>query len=409
MGVFDFFKREKRDAPISGFDKLAMLWEMGTKTKSGVRINETNAMQISSVHACIKVLSESVASLPLHLYKRLPNGKTIDSSSNLYYILHTQANKDTTAYTFWETITYHICAWGNGYAYIERDNFGKVVGLWNLFPDQIEPYRNLDKKLKYRVTINGEMFDLDPIDVLHVVGFGFDGLKGKSPIKLAREAIGIAAATEEFGAKFFENGTHLGGIIEHPSKLSDASYARLKTDFKNAHDGLTNAHKVRILEEGMKYQRLGIPPEDAQFIETRKFQTEEIARIYRVPLHMIGDLSRSTNNNIEHQGLEFTKYTLAPYLKRIEQSIIQRILVTDEEKKNYFAEFDTNGFLRGDIMSRFDAYSKLRNIGVINANEIRAMENLNPIEGGDIYIIQTSYTTDKKIENPIATPNIPIK
>jgi len=228
---------------------------------------------------------------------------------------------------------------------------------------------------------------LYPTDVLHIPGLGFDGLVGYSPIAMAKNAIGMAIACEEYGAKFFANGAAPGGVLEHPGTVKDP--ARIRESWQNTFGGSANANKVAVLEEGMKYTPIAISPEQAQFLETRKFQINEIARIFRVPPHMVGDLEKSSFSNIEQQSLEFVKYTLEPWVIRWEQSI-SRSLLSRDEKKQYFVKFNLEGLLRGDYQSRMNGYATARQNGWMSANDIRELENLDRIpaeDGGDLYLI----------------------
>jgi len=228
--------------------------------------------------------------------------------------------------------------------------------------------------------------------VLHIPGLGFDGLVGYSPIAMAKNAIGMALATEEYGARFFANGANPGGVLEHPGVIKDVQ--RVKDSWNAAYQGSGNAHRVAVLEEGMKFQAIGIPPEQAQFLETRKFQIDEIARIFRVPPHMVGDLEKSSFSNIEQQSLEFVKYTLDPWVVRWEQSLCQALLLPSE-KNDLFIRFNLDGLLRGDYASRMTGYATGRQNGWLSANDIRELEDMNRIpasEGGDLYLINGNMT-----------------
>ena len=262
--------------------------------------------------------------------------------------------------------------------------------------------------------MKGVTVNLRPSDVLHIPGLGFDGLVGYSPIAMAKNAIGMAIACEEYGAKFFANGAAPGGVLEHPGTIKDPQ--RVRESWQSTFGGSGNSNKIAVLEEGMKYTPIGISPEQAQFLETRKFQINEIARIFRVPPHMVGDLEKSSFSNIEQQSLEFVKYTLEPWLVRWEQSV-QRTLFSPEEKKRYFAKFNVDGLLRGDYASRMTGYATARQNGWMSANDIRELENMDRIpaeEGGDLYLINgnmlplgnagafanTETSNDGKEENP---------
>lgn len=356
----------------------------GMETASGVTVTEENAMSSTAVYAAQKVISETMASLPLFTYKRLEGaGKEKAHDHYLYTLLHDQPNEEMTSFTFRELMQHHILTWGNAYAEIEWTYGGEIRALWPLNPAMTTVARNPStKKLEYTTTTpDGETYVLKSHQVFHIPGLG-NGIVGKSPIRMHREAIGLGKATEEFGARFFGNGATPSGIVEYPGKLDDQAYDRFRKDVRESHTGLSKSHKLMILEEGLKYHQVGIPPEDAQFLETRKFQISEIARIYRVPPHKIADLERSTNNNIEHQSIEFVVDTITPWSVRWEQAIKMQLL-TEKQRKVFFAEFMIDGLLRGDYKSRQEGLAIQRQNGVINADEWRSMENNNPIPTGE--------------------------
>ncbi len=360
----------------------------GNKAASGVRVNENTALNSTAVLACVRVLAETIASLPLFVYRRLDKGKEKATEHPLYFVLHDMPNPEMTSFTFRETLMGHLAIWGNAYVEIVRDRAGRVRELWPLRPDKTWPERDqITQKLRYKLILPNGTGAILPADrVLHIPGLGFDGLVGYSPVKLARDAIGLSLAAEEFGARFFSNGAKPGGVLEHPAKLSEEAQKRLRQSWNEMHQGLDKQHRIAILEEGMTYKQIGIPPEDAQFLETRKFQLNEIARIYRVPPHMIGDLERATYSNIEQQSIDFVVNTIRPWLVRWEQAINSKLL-TQSEREEYFVEFKVDGLLRGDIESRYKAYATARQWGWMSANDVRELENMNPIEGGDTYLI----------------------
>jgi HK97 family phage portal protein len=286
----------------------------------------------------------------------------------------------------------HLLLWGNAFAQIIRDGRGVVLALYPLLPDRMTVDRTTDGHLYYEYRKDTGYVILLPEDVLHIPGLGYDGLIGYSPIAMAKNAIGMAIATEEYGSKFFANGASPGGVLEHPGVVKDP--ARIRESWNVVYQGSGNAHRVAVLEEGMKFQPIGIPPEQAQFLETRKFQINEIARIFRIPPHMIGDLEKSSFSNIEQQSLEFVKYTLDPWVVRWEQAM-QRTLLSPTEKKDYFIKFNVDGLLRGDYQSRMNGYAVGRQNGWMSSNDIRELENLNRIPeelGGDLYLINGNMT-----------------
>ncbi len=396
MGLFKK-KSKARDAPEvenrtvgSSFTFL-----MGSSS-AGKVVTERSAMQMTAVYACVRILSEAVAGLPLHFYKYNEDGSKQKAVDNpLYHLLHDEPNPEMTSFVFRETLMTHLLLWGNAYAQIIRNGKGEVVALYPLMPNKMQVDRDENGKLYYTYnrsdteakTMEGITVRLEPRDVLHIPGLGFDGLVGYSPIAMAKNAIGLAIATEEFGSKFFANGAAPSGVLEHPGTIKDPT--RVREAWQSQFGGSGNSGKVAVLEEGMKYTPISISPEQAQFLETRKFQINEIARIFRVPPHMLADLEKSSFSNIEQQSLEFVKYTLDPWVIRWEQSL-SRSLLTPDEKKRYFFKFNLEGLLRGDYQSRMNGYAIARQNGWMSANDIRELENLDRIpseQGGDLYLI----------------------
>lgn len=365
-------------------------------TAAGKTVTEKSAMQLTAVYACVRILAEAIAGLPLHLYRRGKNGSKDKAADHpLYSLLHDEPNPEMTSFVFRETMMTHLLLYGNCYSQIIRDGRGQVTALYPLMPNQMSVDRDERGQLYYTylrsneeaATMSGSTVYLMPEDVLHVPGLGFDGLVGYSPIAMARNSIGMALACEEYGAKFFANGASPSGVLEHPGTIKDIS--RLRESWNSVYGGSKNAGKVAILEEGMHYAPISISPNEAQFLETRKFQVDEIARIFHVPPHMIGDLERSTFSNIEQQSLEFVKYTLNPWVCRWEQALT-RALLSPREKREYFIKFNVDGLLRGDYQSRMNGYAIGRQNGWMSANDIRELENLDRIpaeQGGDLYLV----------------------
>ena len=402
MGIKSLFGfGQARDKPVDKAADAGYSFLFG-RTTSGKPVNERTAMQTTAVYACVRILAEAVASLPLHVYEYQDDGgKKLVHDHPLYYLLHDEPNPEMTSFVFRETLMSHLLIWGNAYAQIIRDGTGRVLGLYPLLPDKMDVQRDDRGNIYYVYSRNSDenpMFKeygdirLKAEDVLHIPGLGFDGLIGYSPIAMAKNAVGMTLACEEYGASFFANGANPGGVLEHPGVLKDPS--KVRESWNSVYRGVNNAHKIAVLEEGMKYQQIGIPPEEAQFLETRKFQINEIARLYRIPPHMIGDLDKSSFSNIEQQSLEFVKYTLDPWVIRWEQSL-QRSLLLPGEKGKYFIKLNVDGLLRGDYQSRMNGYAVGRQNGWFSANDIREMENMNPIpdeEGGSLYLINGAMT-----------------
>lgn len=402
MGIKSLFGfGQARDKPVDKAADAGYSFLFG-RTTSGKPVNERTAMQTTAVYACVRILAEAVASLPLHVYEYQDDGgKKLVHDHPLYYLLHDEPNPEMTSFVFRETLMSHLLIWGNAYAQIIRDGAGRVLGLYPLLPDKMEVQRDAKGNIYYVYSRNSDenpMFKeygnikLKAEDVLHIPGLGFDGLIGYSPIAMAKNAVGMTLACEEYGASFFANGANPGGVLEHPGVLKDPS--KVRESWNSVYRGVNNAHKIAVLEEGMKYQQIGIPPEEAQFLETRKFQINEIARLYRIPPHMVGDLDKSSFSNIEQQSLEFVKYTLDPWVIRWEQSL-QRSLLLPGEKGKYFIKLNVDGLLRGDYQSRMNGYAVGRQNGWFSANDIREMENMNPIpdeEGGNLYLVNGAMT-----------------
>lgn len=402
MGIKSLFGfGQARDKPVDKAADAGYSFLFG-RTTSGKPVNERTAMQTTAVYACVRILAEAVASLPLHVYEYQDDGgKKLVHDHPLYYLLHDEPNPEMTLFVFRETLMSHLLIWGNAYAQIIRDGTGRVLGLYPLLPDKMDVQRDDRGNIYYIYSRNSDenpMFKeygdirLKAEDVLHIPGLGFDGLIGYSPIAMAKNAVGMTLACEEYGASFFANGANPGGVLEHPGVLKDPS--KVRESWNSVYRGVNNAHKIAVLEEGMKYQQIGIPPEEAQFLETRKFQINEIARLYRIPPHMVGDLDKSSFSNIEQQSLEFVKYTLDPWVIRWEQSL-QRSLFLPGEKGKYFIKLNVDGLLRGDYQSRMNGYAVGRQNGWFSANDIREMENMNPIpdeQGGNLYLINGAMT-----------------
>lgn len=402
MGIKSLFGfGQARDKPVDKAADAGYSFLFG-RTTSGKPVNERTAMQTTAVYACVRILAEAVASLPLHVYEYQDDGgKKLVHDHPLYYLLHDEPNPEMTSFVFRETLMSHLLIWGNAYAQIIRDGAGRVLGLYPLLPDKMEVQRDDRGNIYYVYSRNSDenpMFKeygnikLKAEDVLHIPGLGFDGLIGYSPIAMAKNAVGMTLACEEYGASFFANGANPGGVLEHPGVLKDPS--KVRESWNSVYRGVNNTHKIAVLEEGMKYQQIGIPPEEAQFLETRKFQINEIARLYRIPPHMVGDLDKSSFSNIEQQSLEFVKYTLDPWVIRWEQSL-QRSLLLPGEKGKYFIKLNVDGLLRGDYQSRMNGYAVGRQNGWFSANDIREMENMNPIpdeEGGNLYLVNGAMT-----------------
>ena len=390
-----FFSRfRSRDKPVNRTAGSSFAFYMGGST-AGKFVNERSAMQMTAVYACVRILSEAVAGLPLHLYRYNDEGgkeKAVDHP--LYTLLHDEPNPEMSSFVFRETLMTHLLLYGNAYAQIVRNGKGEVIGLYPLMPSKMTVDRDENGHLYYSYVHSNEEADtmkdetviLRPSDVLHIPGLGFDGLVGYSPIAMAKNAIGMAMACEEFGAKFFANNAAPSGVLEYPGTLKNPD--RIRDSWNAQYGGSANSHRVAVLEDGLHFTPISISPNEAQFLETRKFQINEIARIFRVPPHMVGDLEKSSFSNIEQQSLEFVKYTLDPWIVRWEQSLFRSLFNTDE-KKLYFFKFNLDGLLRGDYQSRMNGYAVGIQNGFMSPNDIRELENMDLIPdeaGGNLYL-----------------------
>ncbi len=390
---------KSRDKPTNSYDSPSYTYFFG-RANSGKRVTDRTALQHIAVYACVRVLSEAIAQLPLHVYKYNDKGKERVLQHPLYFLLHDQPNPEMTSFVFRETLMSHLLIYGNAYAQIIRNGRGDVIGLYPLMPDKMKVDRDEKNRLIYIYSRYDEanpnlkeqgdiIFYAD--EVLHIPGLGFDGLVGYSPIALAKNAIGISIACEDYGASFFGNNANPSGVLEHPGVIKNPD--KLRDAWHRAYGG-RNAHKVAVLEEGVKFTPISIPNNEAQFLETRKFQIEEIARMYRVPLHMISDLDHATFSNVEHLSLDFVKYSLDPWIVRWEQSL-QKALLSDSEKGRYFIKFNVDGLLRGDYASRMQGYSIGIQNGFLCPNDVRELEDMNLIpeeKGGFTYMVNGSMS-----------------
>ena len=366
-------------------------------THSGERVDERTAMQIVTVYACVRLLSNTIAGLPLHLYRYTGNGEDKEMAFDhpLYKILYRQPNPEMSSFSFWEAMMCHLLLWGNAYAQIVRDGKNGILGLYPLLPENVEIDRDPksgDLFYTYHAYTDerpGEnnkdiIFQRD--EILHIPGLGFNGLVGFSPIAMMKNALGAVMAVERYGSAFFKNGAQPAGVLEHPG---------IRRRSGTTGQGHTAALEtlIAVLEEGMSYKPISLPPEDSQFLSTREFDVEEICRMFQVPPHLVQDLKRSTFNNIEHQGIAFVQYSLMPWIIRIEKGIIKDLLL-EEEKDTYFPKFNVDGLMRGDYQSRMNAYAIGVGNGFMSLNDVRRLENMDLIpddQGGNDYYLNGSY------------------
>ena len=411
MGVISYISSifEKRASKSTGGNPqspsywVQKLFGATGNTAAGVNVNEQSALSSTAIWRAVSLVSQTIGALPLHMYERDGNrAKNKAINHQLYKTMHDEPNPEQTAMEFREMLQAHALTWGRAHAEIQVDSRGKIR-LWPITPDRVEPMRTKDRdSLVYRVHLpdGGHRILLaDEIFTLKGLGYGLNSTY--NVIQLFRESIGLTLAAEEFGARFFGNGATMGGILEHPGKLNEESFKHLKESMDERHKGLSNAHRLLILEEGMKYQEIAVPPDKAQYIETRRYQINDVARIIGVPPHKLAEMSQATFSNIEHQTIEFVQDTINPWCVRWEQGL-SRQLLSDTEKQKYFFKHNLSGLMRGDFKTRMEGYSIGRQNGWLSANDIREMEDMNPVNNGDIYLIPLNMVSaDQAAATPI--------
>jgi HK97 family phage portal protein len=349
-------------------------------------IDASSAMKYTAVFACVRVLSETLASCPIFQYEKTANGgreAVTDTSES--EILHYAPNPDMTPGAFKESIGANINLGGDFFAQKVRSISGNLIQLRPIVWHRVRI--DVDKttgQLLYFV--DGSTNAMTRADILHIPGITIDGYHGITPIEYAQSSLKVGLYQNTFTEKFYENGVTTSGVFEHPNVLQDEAFQRLKKDLTENYAGLKNAGVPMILEDGMKYREVTMKLSDAQFIESKRFSKEDIASLFRVPLHLIGDLSRSTNNNIEHQSLEFIIYTMLPWFKRCEENFNLQLLRPEDRRRGRYFEFKLDALLRGDAKTRAEAYAQGRQWGWLSVNDIRRMENMSPIPNGDIYL-----------------------
>jgi HK97 family phage portal protein len=368
-------------------------------TATGRDVSIEGSLSMVAVYACVRLIANTVASLPLPVYRRLPNGgKERDARHPAYTLLHDRPNPEMTSFELRQALTGHLCLWGNAYANLERDGNGRVTAIWPLRPDRMTVERSeRTGQLIYRYTLpGGEQRILLAEEMMHWRGLSSDGVVGYSPIALAREAVGLGLAAEEYGARFFGNDSRPGGVLQTPNKLSPNAAKNLKESWEAVQGGLQNAHRVAVLEEGLEWQQIGMPHEDAQFMQLRQFQKAEVATLFGIPPHMIGDVERSTSwgTGIEQQAIGFVVFSMRPWLVCIEQRL-KADLFSEAERETWYAEFLVDGLLRGDAKTRAQALALQKQNGALNADEWREIENRNPLPNGEgqIFLVNSAMVS----------------
>lgn len=381
------FKRLRRLLNLGLTDEKAWntsLWNLrGSQSLSGEVVTEETALTYSAFWNAVNLISGTTASLPLHLMQRT-GGKTLPASdSPLYTLLHDRVNPFITAMTFREVFMAHVLTWGNGFAEKVLNGYGEVIELWPIAPDRVGNIRFSpeEKTILYDIRVDGEIKTLPRARILHVGGLGYDGFIGYSVVAMARKSLGLAMAMETFGSRYFGNGTHPGVIVSHPNSLNDVSYANLKKSLTETYSGLGNSHRLMLLEDGMKIENVGVPPEDSQFLESRQFQVPEVARWFNLPPHKLKDLSKSSFNNIESEQISFVTDSILPWLIRLEQAFNSQLLTKRQrDRENLYFNHVIEGLLRANSKDRAEYYRVMIGNGVMTPNEARGKENMNPHE-----------------------------
>lgn len=381
MNVFgkirDIFKRDLSLSNPKAWDRS--LWNLtGSQSLSGETVTESTALTYSAVFNAITLYSGTIGSLPLHLMQKKNRTTTQATENSLYRVMHTQYNPYMAAMTGRECMIAHILAWGNGYAEIVRNVLGDIVELWPIPPNRVTP-KMLNGKLVYEIKMDGEADIIMPREkILHIPGLGFDGFIGYSVIAMARKSIGLGMAMETFGSLYFGNGTHPGVVVSHPATLSEQASNNLKSSLAAAHSGLGQSHRLLLLEEAMKIEKVGISPEESQFLESRAWQVTDIARWFNLPVHKLKEMTKSSFNNIESEQMSYVSDSILPWLIRLEQNFLMQLLTPTEIKKGFYFKHIVEGLLRANAKDRAEFYSKMWQNGLMTQNEIRDKEDLNP-------------------------------
>jgi HK97 family phage portal protein len=370
----------------------------GFQSASGEKVTVESSLQVSTVYACVNILANSVAKLPFQVFKKTPKGRERDTTHAVAKLLENRPNPYQNPFKFKHLIETHRETWGNAYINIEWGLDGRPKALWLLNPSTTDPKIDEDGVLWFLVKLpNGEQRKIPDSDVIHLTALSTDGLKGKSPIEVAKEAIGSSSASQKFKGKFFANGTAAAGVLKVPGQLNKDAKDKVRTEWESLYTGINNAQRIAILDAGLEFQSIGMPLKDAQFIEGMKFDKAEIATIFNIPLHMVNELDRATHSNIEQQALDFIQNTLSPILIQYEQEFAYKCFSLPEQKR-YYLKFNLTSLLRGDSASRSEYYKKMIEMGAMSINEVRSLEEQDAIEGGDKHFVSLNFTTLDLIE-----------
>ena len=386
---------EERSVSLSDPTNLLYFLGGGNTASSGVTVNNNTAMSLSPLWACVKLLSETLASLPFQVYKKDDKGTSVAYDHPLYNLIHSEPSPRYTSFQLRETAMVHLCLEGNFYALIIRDGSSRPIKFIILDPRQVEVLESDDDELYYRSQERNQTYSSS--DIIHIPAMAYNGVKGVSPIKAHRDEIGLALGAVKYGSNFFKDGVHSNGYLSTDKNLNPDAATRLGQHFKDAYSGLEKVGRVPVLWDGMKFHQMTLSPKDAMYIDAQSFNVEVVSRIFKVPPHMIQHLQRSTNNNIEHQSLDFAKFTMLPWIKRFEAEF-NRKCFRENEKSRYFTRFNLEGLLRADSKSRAEYYSKMITTGVMSRNEARRLESMNPIDGLDEMLVPLNMVDVSKID-----------
>lgn len=380
---------ERRSETLARPGTLLYEWITGGgQTASGQAVNEETALRLPIVYACINVVATDVATIPLHIYRREQSGRSRADNHPLYTALNVRANPEMSAVYFRQVMMGHVLGWGNAYALVLRAP-NRRVELWPLHPGRMRVER-VSGELRYRYSSRSGDREFRKNEIFHLRAFGHDGVMGISPIRQQREAIGFALAAQEYGAKFYANDARPSVVLRHPKRLTEEAHQRLRESWNKSYAGSGNAWRTAIVEEGVEIETIGIHPEDAEFIATRRFQNLDICRIYRVPPHKVMDLERATYSNIEEQAISYVTDTIRPWCALWEAELLIQ-LFEEREWGTYYPEFLIDDLQRGDIVRRTQSYALGVQWGWLSPNEVRAKENMNPAPGGDVYLMPINY------------------
>jgi HK97 family phage portal protein len=389
MGFFDLFRGSKAKPEKRNFLDYAL----GGITGKNVIVNPETSLTFSAVYAAVRVISETIAQLPFNYYIKTERGREQYTENPLYLLANSEPNPIQTKYIFFETLINTLLLYGNAFAHIRRNQRGLPIGLYLIHPDEVKVHLK-DGNLIYEVKEQG---NYDASDIIHIPDMALDGIIGQSRISAAKDNIALGIAAQTYGKEFFESGAKVGGVLTHPGQLGPEAMQSLSQQWhRTYHSGYGGSFKTAVLEEGMSYKPIQLRPDEAQFLATRKFSILEVARIFRVPPHLLADLDRATFSNIEHQSIEYLNFCITPMLKKIEQEFNKKLIFENDKGGTYF-EFNTTALLRGDSKARAEYYAKLFSVGAISPNEIRRKENMNDsVDGNKYYVPMNMIATNEK-------------